>query len=437
MVSPQQDLCRTEWVIVMRNTALSQSEVQPRWGGAWLTIALVLAVLVLLPLIGVALAGLDVRAYLEFPPTTRYVVHEPFSWPVFIGLAILIVGTAASLAVRISPFVSRISRTTFSDSRATADPNASRFTLHERRSTVDVFPWWGRLAVLWTLAAWSLAWTRFEWMRPFQTFTFTPLWLGYIVLVNALTFRRAGRCMLLHRPRYFLSLFPLSAAFWWCFEYLNRFVQNWYYLGGRELTAWDYLWQATLPFSTVLPAVLGTAELLTAYPRFSAGLEQFVRIDFGRPARWGWGILGGAAAGLLGIGLWPDYLFSLVWVAPLLSITALQLIRGEPTIFDGTVRGDWRTLWSAAVAALICGFFWELWNQYSLAHWEYVVPFVQRFELFQMPLLGYAGYLPFGLECLAVADLCLARKFSGGVAYYRGLEVGADFAQRKPTVGER
>jgi hypothetical protein len=33
------------------------------------------------------------------------------------------------------------------------------------------------------------------------------------------------------------------------------------------------------------------------------------------------------------------------------------------------------------------------------------VPYVQRFQLFEMPLLGYAGYLPFGLECALVMDL--------------------------------
>ena len=57
------------------------------------------------------------------------------------------------------------------------------------------------------------------------------------------------------------------------------------------------------------------------------------------------------------------------------------------------------------MAALVCGFFWELWNYRSLVHWEYSVPFVQRFQLFHMPVLGYAGYLPFGLECLALAGL--------------------------------
>ncbi len=274
-------------------------------------------------------------------------------------------------------------------------------------------------------------------MASLQTFTFTPLWFGYIIIVNALTFRRTGRCMFMHRPRYFWSLFPLSALFWWMFEYLNRFVQNWFYRGGGELTAWEYVVQATLPFSTVLPAVIGTAELLSASPRLSAGLGTFVKLDAGNDRTGGQGLLAVAVAGLLGIGLWPNYLFPLVWVAPLLLITALQLSRRESTIFGSVRQGDWRTLWVMALAALVCGFFWELWNVYSLAHWEYAIPFVHRFRLFEMPILGYAGYLPFGLECLAVADLCLTRKFSGGVAYYRDAGAGTDFAQRKPTVAER
>ena len=72
----------------------------------------------------------------------------------------------------------------------------------------------------------------------------------------------------------------------------------------------------------------------------------------------------------------------------------------------------WRLkyFWQAALAGLVCGFFWEMWNYGSLAHWEYSVPLVHRFEIFQMPLLGYSGYLPFGLECLAVARLLEATR---------------------------
>ena len=397
----------------------------------WVILSWSLALGAGLPLLGIWWAGRPVASYLEFPPTKRFVAHEPFSWPVFIGLAVVIVGMLA-------PFVICILRAAPLAVRSTADPtHASRFTFHERRVSVGRLPWWGWLGMLWTLGMWLLAWTRFEWMQSFQAHTFAPLWSGYVVVVNALTYRRTGHCMLLHRPRYFLSLFPLSAAFWWFFEYLNRFVQNWHYVGGGELTEWEYLLRATLPFSTVLPAVLGTAECLTASPRCSAGLDRFVTLEFQNRTIWGWVLLIGSAVGLFGLGLWPDYLFSLVWVAPLLVITSLQSIRDEPTIFRSTAHGDWQTLWAAALAALICGWFWEMWNFYSLARWEYAVPFVQRFKLFEMPLLGYAGYLPFGLECLAVADLCLSRKFSGGLAYYRVVEADTDLAQRNPTVAER
>ena len=120
-----------------------------------------------------------------------------------------------------------------------------------------------------------VAWARFPWLSAVQEHTFTPLWLGYIVTVNAATFARTRRCMMLHCPRYFLLLFPLSAAFWWLFEYLNRFVQNWYYVGAVELSSLEYFVRATLPFSTVLSAVLSTAELLTSYPAVSEGMDWF------------------------------------------------------------------------------------------------------------------------------------------------------------------
>jgi hypothetical protein len=46
-----------------------------------------------------------------------------------------------------------------------------------------------------------------------------------------------------------------------------------------------------------------------------------------------------------------------------------------------------------------------MWNAGSLAHWTYSIPFVQRFMIFEMPVLGYAGYLPFGLECAVIGEL--------------------------------
>jgi len=373
--------------------------------------AIVLFVLALmlagLPLVGLLLAGVPISPYLEFPPRTAYVAHAPFSWGAFAAITLLV-------GISLAPFVYRVVR-----SGVKGGPGVKRgqsyppFREAEQAAGMgesnsdpfSPFPWWGWLGIALLALSWWFAWNRFTWFAPFQAFTFSPIWLGYIVLVNALALKRTGRCMLRDRPYYFLALFPLSAAFWWCFEYLNRFVQNWHYHGVGPLGAWDYFWQATLPFATVLPAVLGTREWLATFPRLSGGLASAWCARPFHSRSIAWALLVVAGVGLSVIGIWPNALFSLLWLSPLLLVTCLQIISGESSILDSPANGDWRELWLAALAGLACGFLWELWNSQSLAHWEYSVPFVHRFEVFEMPLLGYAGYLPFGLECIAAARL--------------------------------
>ena len=54
---------------------------------------------------------------------------------------------------------------------------------------------------------------------------------------------------------------------------------------------------------------------------------------------------------------------------------------------------------------MVCAFFWELWNVYSYPKWVYEIPGVGFAHLFEMPLLGYLGYLPFSLELFAAVQL--------------------------------
>jgi hypothetical protein len=281
-----------------------------------------------------------------------------------------------------------------------------------------LFPWWGWLAFGLCAHFWILAWTRQGWFAPYQSYTFTPLWLGYIVAINALTWRRTGRCLLTHETAYLLKLFPLSAAFWWFFEFLNRFVQNWWYVPGAEFTPLQYFVAATLPFSTVLPAVLSTEEWLAAYPRCTAGLDRFVPLRIPRPRRVAGIVLVLSGTGLFLIGRFPDQLFPLLWIAPLTLLVAGRTWAGGTACFPEAAGGDWRRIVRFALAALICGFFWEMWNVHSLAKWIYSVPYVDRFPLFEMPALGYAGYLPFGLECAVIARLFIRRteRISGFVS---------------------
>jgi hypothetical protein len=344
----------------------------------------ILAIMLLgLPLCGILVAGLPLSRYLEFPPRTLYVVHAPFSWPVFWAYALFI------LAI-ITPFLKKgIQR----------HPGVEK----PRPATLP-FPWWGWLGLLLGAMAWTLAWTRFPWFEVFQPHTFTPLWLAYILTVNALTYRRTGRCPLLARPGSYLLLFPSSALFWWFFEYLNRFVQNWYYVGG-VMGPWDYFLHATLAFSTVLPAFTATRAWILSFDWPTGKFSRFLAICPSRPKALAAVTLAVSGLGLAGLGVWPDLFFSLLWMSPLLILVSLQTLWGEPHVFSPLREGDWSLLVGSAVSALLCGFFWEMWNYWSLAKWMYQVPFVQRFQVFEMPVLGYAGYLPFGVECAVIVEM--------------------------------
>jgi hypothetical protein len=199
-------------------------------------------------------------------------------------------------------------------------------------------------------------------------------------------------------------LFPVSALFWWFFEYLNRFVQNWYYVGS-DLSPLSYFLYATLPYSTVLPAVMGTRDWLLSFFPPEGRLQNLFALRVSHPTAVAWVVLFAAGLGLTGIGIWPNFLFALLWVSPLLIIVSLQAIFGESHIFSDLTHGHWRLIISSALAALICGFFWEMWNFYSLTKWKYNIPFVHRLLIFEMPILGFAGYLPFGVQCSVIADM--------------------------------
>jgi hypothetical protein len=250
------------------------------------------------------------------------------------------------------------------------------------------------------LINWLLAWQRFTWFWLFQPHTFLPIWAGFILTVNALAVKRSGSCLILRRPVHFVLLFPASAGFWWFFEYLNRFVQNWYYTGIEGMGPGEYSYFSSLAFATVLPGVLSMIDLLNTVPALGRGLARCRPVDLPTAGWIAPVTLATASLGLALIGIFPDQLFALLWVSPLLIVLSIQGLTGRRTLLYPLRSGDWRPVVVPALAALACGFFWETWNYFSLARWTYTIPFVQRFHLFEMPILGYGGYLPFGLECL-------------------------------------
>ncbi len=335
------------------------------------TLVLGAALVWALPLVGLLLAGRPLAPFLQFPPRTSYVPHAAFDWAAFVLLSLPVLAAAWAIiwAMR-------------------------RATVRAQPRAVGRLPWWTWLGLSGVAAGWFFAWDHGLGPSVWQRQSFTLLWFGFIVLLNALAYRRAGYSLLTHRTAWFSSLFPISAAFWWLFEYLNQFSANWNYGGVETGTPLDYFLHASLPFSTVLPAVASTWAWLRTFARLEALALPGLRMP--RAAAW-LGLLAGAAA-LAALPLWPEWLFPALWVAPLLVFAGIQqLLLGETL--------DWRSVLLPAIAALFCGFFWELWNYGAVIQWRYSVPLVQRFHIFEMPLLGYAGYLPFGVECALIMDL--------------------------------
>lgn len=367
----------------------------------------VIALLVMaLPLVGIHLSGREIAPYLEVPPQTRYVVHAGFSWAWFLFFALLNLLMALFLLGAVGCGRRRLNQGIQTPGNGGSASNPAATGRVPRR-----FPWWGWLGLIVCLTCWLLAWQRFAWFDRFQPHTFVPIWVGFILLLNALTVWRSGSCPMLRRPRGFVLLFPASAVFWWFFEYLNRFVQNWYYTGIDHLGPGAYSFLSSLAFSTVLPGVLSMMALLLTFPALGSGLARCRPISLPSGPGIPLATLAAAAIGLCLIGVFPDQLFALLWVSPLLIVLCVQRLSGRPTVLAPLQRGDWRPLVLPALAALICGFFWELWNYSSLARWSYAIPYVQRFHLFEMPILGYGGYLPFGLQCLVAATPAIGDPF--------------------------
>lgn len=345
-------------------------------------IALTLVLVITPPLVGLAVSGAPLGPYLTLPPTPPAIDHPGFSPLMF---ALYATGIVAVLA----PFLVALARGKRPNDRPRHRP----------------WPSWSLIGPALIALCWPLAWGAFDAApESLRAHAFTPLWLGYILCVQAWTVHRGGRSLLRDAPGRFLALFPASALFWWLFEFLNRFVGNWIYSGTEDYGPIAYVVAASLPFATVIPAVLSTRDLLATFPALRRGLGHGWRPP-AMPAGTAPAALAAATVGLALIGPLGDWLFSLLWLAPLAIVTALQQIAGRRHVLTATGRGDWRGIWLAALAGLVCGGFWELWNWRSLPRWEYSIPHVEVLHVFEMPLLGYAGYLPFGLCCVAAAQL--------------------------------
>jgi hypothetical protein len=143
-------------------------------------------------------------------------------------------------------------------------------TIGETLRKIPIHAWIGLLliTVFWTIN-WTLEGLRTHW-------GFFPMWLGYCLFVDGLVLYKKGTSLLTRSWEKYLGLFAVSAPAWWLFEVINYRLQNWHYRGAEYFSSLEYTFWATLSFTTVIPAVFGTAEFIGSFDFFKRARSGLV-----------------------------------------------------------------------------------------------------------------------------------------------------------------
>lgn len=276
-----------------------------------------------------------------------------------------------------------------------SDPALAR---DKSRADFPAHGWLGvGLAALFWWVNWSLPGLRTHW-------AYFPLWLGYCLAVDGLVYLRRGTSLLTRSWHKYIGLFLVSAPVWWLFELINIRLQNWHYDGAERFSPVVFSLWATLSFTTVIPAVFGSAELIASF----AFVQRLPKGPVVRPDRRTTLIflLSGIAMLVVMI-LKPRVFFPFAWISIYFVTEPLNIWLGNRNMARWTEVGDWRPIMALWLGVLLTAFFWEMWNYFAYPKWVYHVPWGQFWHIFEMPLLGYGGYLPFALELYAVYHLAV------------------------------
>lgn len=225
---------------------------------------------------------------------------------------------------------------------------------------------------------------------PFETWFYLFAWWSYILIVDGWVYRHRGESLMISYPGRFVFLSLWSVVFWSLFELFNFHLQNWHYAGLPLETPirWGGYFVA---FATVVPAILETSDLLDIAFQRPVAVEPLMQ-----PGRWACFSVG-ALCLILPL-FWPTLFYPLVWGAPIFLLDPVNELMGGQSLLSDWRSGTLRRLVLLMTAGFLCGFLWEFWNMFSGAHWTYRVPGLDGWKIFEMPVLGYLGFLPFAVS---------------------------------------
>jgi hypothetical protein len=248
-------------------------------------------------------------------------------------------------------------------------------------------------------------------IEPFWSWNTPIAWTGFILFADSIVFRARGESWIRSAPREFFWLALASIPLWLVFEFYNRFIQNWHYVGLPEnsfLRYFGYAWA----FATIWPAIFEGAELIGVWrgaPRVPKDVAtvalgdtyKFMKVDSPRAASRV--SIGLGAAMLLSPILWPSPLLAApVFVGFIFLLDPINLRLGGESLAGDFREGQFDRLKNLMLSGFLCGILWEFWNYWARSKWHYTVPILEHLKIFEMPVLGYFGFPAFALECFTM-----------------------------------
>lgn len=233
-------------------------------------------------------------------------------------------------------------------------------------------------------------------IQPFALWYIPIMWYGYILFVDSLVYKVGKKSLISSYPKELVLMIFLSVPFWLIFEVYNIFTGSWHYT--------NYIWYVhLLDFTTIMPAVLETFSLYNVL-EIGKGLDRKRKAISSGISRTSYIfvlivlIAFGAFVSFLPI-LEPEIGFPFMWVGLFLLFDPLNQLLGRPSLVQKVSNGKKSQMARVFLAGITMGFFWEFWNYQAYPRWTYTIPYLlSSIKLFEMPVLGYLGYLPFAAE---------------------------------------
>ena len=172
-------------------------------------------------------------------------------------------------------------------------------------------------------------------------------------------------------------------------------------MGADAYQQAEYFVLTSIAFSTVVPALDSAWRLVGASESESPTAQRVASRRSPTPTTL-------VALGLFLqslVFIFPEALFPLVWIAPFLILDGLVTLRGGQSLVHELLVLRANVVLRVAAAGLLCGLLWEFWNFWAAPKWVYDIPSFAWLKIFEMPALGYLGYIPFAWSIYHVVQL--------------------------------